>query len=106
LRASAGHSHSIVNEPFFQWLTCWHRQQYHEKYNVKKSPAYKKNKRPFHPDQQPLTAVESPRNGVMHPNPAGMEPGTLKTRPFLSTTGGISAIRHDESLPLRCERSI
>ena len=46
------------------------------------------------------------RSNNSRPNPAGMAPVTLKTRPLLPTVGSKSTTWHDQSLPRWRERSI
>ena len=53
-----------------------------------------------------LTTAESLANHAIPPNSAGGEPATLKTHLQLSSSGPISDIQHNESLPQCRERSI
>ncbi len=69
--------------------------------------AYKKNKHPFHPGPAAApTANDPPGNRSIAPNGPVFHSRRCKHAHFFSTLGSIPAIRHDESLPRRCERRI
>jgi hypothetical protein len=66
-----------------------------------------KNEYPFHPGPAAaLTANDSPGNRSIAPNEPEFHSRRCQHTPFFSTVGSIPAIRHGESLPRRCERSI
>ena len=74
---------------------------------MKQRAAYRENKHYLHPGPAAvLTANDSPAHRSMVPNGPELHSRRCKHALFFPTVGSIPAIRHGESLPRRCDRSI